>query len=337
MPYLAAVVLAGAGAGAFATRASQPWGVALVGVVAVAVCALNAVRYTTMHRETERLYAELGRMAEIRRQLLGSMVRTLDADRCRTLTELHAQAVSSLTSLATLARSAQAALPGEAARAFRQTAGDLQRDAERRAEELRRLVVALRPAVVPLGTAPMRPDQDGLADVLRAYAADLASGSAPAVHVRVASGLELDRATLAVAYRILQEALLRAVRRTRATTVTVAVAEEAGGVALEVRDDGMPSAGRYDGREWGKIRLLCELGRGHLTVQPDGAGGAGGTVMRAVLGGPTARGEASSDGGALPTTPRPRHLRLVRPVSDGAQGRGAGRSQPAGRGSEQSE
>ena len=73
------------------------------------------------------------------------MVRALDDDRRRIVSELHAQAVGSLSTLGTVVQTACVSLPASTALAVRESMAQLQGDLSVRAEELRTLLVALRP------------------------------------------------------------------------------------------------------------------------------------------------------------------------------------------------
>ena len=72
------------------------------------------------------------------------------------------------------------------------------------------------------------PPPEALGPALRAYAADVCDAlpppARPAIVVEVDPGLDLDRRTATIAYRIAQEALLTAVLHSGARTVTTRVA-----------------------------------------------------------------------------------------------------------------
>src|SRR5918998_280517 len=203
-----------------------------------------------LSREATNLSGELAGMAEERRRLLASMVRALDDDRRRTVSELHTQAVGSLSTLGTVVQTACVSLPPATATVVRETIAQLQGDLSNRAEELRMLMVAMRPPSFGdpggnnggerVGAGPATTGEgtsdDALSAALRAYASDLyAEGTTtahPTVHIDVDRRLELDRSTMTIVYRVAQEALLNAVRHARAERVTVAVSadEQLGGV-----------------------------------------------------------------------------------------------------------
>jgi len=329
MPYVSAVVLPLLGVLVLVTRAQRPWGVALFCLVLLVTVVLNAVRYTLMSRETRRLAAELAHMAEERRRLLANMVRALEDDRHRTVTELHTQAVGSLASLASIIQTAYVTLPGDSGQAVRDTIAQLQGDLTERAEELRQLMVAMRSATAGAegpGDAVAPPgDESTLGTALLAYASELyRERSTRTVSVHVDPGLELDRSTTTIVYRIAHEALLNAARHARAHTVAVAVtAQDDGGVLVEVHDDGTGFVpGRVtEGSGLATMQLFASLGRGELTIRS--APGRG-TLVRSHLHlradgavpGPGAPGGGCDrhDGTAPPPAPGPTHLRLVPPA-----------------------
>ena len=279
MPYVSAVLLPLLAVWVLAVRDSEPWAVVFLIVVMLVVVLLNALRYTLMSREARRLNAELAAMAEERRLLLANMVRALEHDRHRTVTELHTQTVGSLATLSALVQSVSMTLPGDTALAVRETIAQLQGDLGDRAEELRRLMVAMRP---PAFTSSG--DDSTLAAALAAYASELYhERSARMVNVHVDPALELDRSTMTIVYRIAQEALLNAARHAHARSVTVSVTERSGNVLVEVRDDGigfeLDAAGGGSGLA--AMQLFTNLGRGELSVRTSPGRG---TLVRSLLG-----------------------------------------------------
>jgi signal transduction histidine kinase len=309
MPYVSAAVLPAVAVWVFLTRDDRPWSVGYLVAVLVVTVVLNAVRYTVMARETRQLSAELARMAEERRRLLANMVRALEHDRHRTVAELHTQAVGSLATLASIVQAAYVTLPNDTALAVRETIAQLQGDLSERAEELRRLMVAMRPpAFPPTG------DDSALGTALLAYASDLyRERSTRTVNVHVDPALELDRSTLTIVYRIAQEALLNAARHSMAETVAVSVTEHEGNVKVEVHDDGVG----FDlkavtcGSGLASMQLFTNLGRGELLVRTSPGRG---TLVRSVLGGRPEGGRPGSPRHEPAPAGRGRgHLRLIGP------------------------
>ncbi len=300
MPYVSALVLPPLALFVYTTRDTRPWGVAFFVVVLLAVIVLNAIRYTLMSRESRRLSAELAEMAEERRRLLADMVRALEDDRHRTVAELHTQAVGSLATLATLIQTAYITLPSDTALAVRETIARLSADLADRAEELRQLMVAMRP-----GSEDHGGEEDSvLGTALLAYASELyRGGETRTVRVHVDPDLELDRSTATIVYRIAQEALLNAARHARAQEVSVAVTGGETGVVVEVDDDGVGFVpGEVAaGSGLATMQLFTNLGRGELTVRSSPGEG---TRVRSEL------GLRAAEGGPTPPAQR-RGLRLV--------------------------
>lgn len=286
MPSISAVVLSVIAIYVFLNRHDSPWSVNFLTVTLVMVVVLNAARYAVLNHENQRLYGELSHRAEDRRRLLASMVRALDDDRQRTVAELHTQAVGSLTTLGTLAQTAYATLPSDTAQALKETIAQLQGDLTDRAEKLRQLMVALRPPSFDEAALAGAPDDGALATALRAHTSELFDQPrGPEVRVQVDPALELDRSTMTIVYRIVQEALMNAARHARArnVTATVGMADGEGTVTVEVRDDGVGFVPDrvVGGSGMATMQLFTNLGRGELTVLS--APGAG-TLVRGLLG-----------------------------------------------------
>ncbi|HET6772019.1 MAG TPA: ATP-binding protein [Acidimicrobiales bacterium] len=313
----------------------EAWSVVYLTVVLLAVVVLNAVRHALLSREAQRLSGELAGMAEERRRLLASMVRALDDDRRRTVSELHSQAIGSLSSLGTIVQTAYVSLPPATAAAVRETLAQLQGDLTDRAEELRRLLVAMRPPALAAGGCPdsrePRPDSDDvLSTALRAYAAELDGGATaaerPLVRVTVDPALELDRPTMTIVYRIAQEALLNAARHAHATTVDVAIGavDDPAGVVIEVADDGVGFDARRvrGGSGLASMQLFTTLGHGEMTVESRPGDG---TVVRSRLGVHAGAGNGAAAGRAAASG--------TGPTADAVAGRrGDGRRPAAGAG-----
>ncbi len=329
LPALSTAVLAALAAYVLVARRGDALAVTWLVVVAVAVVGLGALRQAGLASEARRLSGELARMADERGRLLAGLVRALDDDRRRTVSELHSQAVGSLSTLGSVAQAVWRSLPAPTAEIVRSAIARVQDDLEARAEELRRLMVAMRPdeddGAPRAGTA-----ENALSAALLAYAAEVqdevGDPHPPAVEVAVDPRLELDHATLTIAYRVAQEALRNALRHAAAGRVSVTVeADPAGAVAVEVRDDGIGfDPGTPGGSGLATLHLFTELGRGELEVRSrPGAG----TVVRSRLGlRPEGARPPAPGTGAVPSpAPAPvpagradgpgarRHLRLVRP------------------------
>jgi signal transduction histidine kinase len=316
MPAVAAVALPLLAAYVFVTRDEHPEGVPFLVVVTLAVVVLNAVRHAALAREARRLHDGLAEASAERGRLLADMLRALEDDRHRTATELHTQAVGSLTTLGTIIQTAAVTLPPATATAVTETIAGLQADLTDRAEDLRQLMVAMRapafPEAAPAGGAAGAGGGDeALGAALRAYAAELGRDRpSPIVCVEVQPDLHLDWSTMTIAYRVAQEAVANAARHARASSVTVRVTAEGRGVLLEVRDDGSGfEPGRASpGSGLGTMAMFANLGRGELSVESSPGRG---TMVRCLLG---TRRDRPAPTGPLPGR---RHLHVVSLPADG--------------------
>ena len=123
------------------------------------VLVLAAVRQLVTARETRRLYAEVERAAETRRELLAQLMQRTDEDRHRVAAQLHEQAVSAYASFVSFVQ--VHARRRRAATGRRAAASALVRDDLRdQAESLRQLMLAVRPLEVdrPRSTSLGTPD-----------------------------------------------------------------------------------------------------------------------------------------------------------------------------------
>ena len=99
MGLLSTVVLSVLAAYVLGWRRDDAWAVVYLVGLLLTVVALSAVRQTMLTRDTRRLAGELARMAEERRCLLAGHGAAVEDDRRRIVSELHAQAVGSLSTL----------------------------------------------------------------------------------------------------------------------------------------------------------------------------------------------------------------------------------------------
>lgn len=139
--------------------------------------------------------------------------------------------------------------------------------------EIRRLVEGLRPPAL---------DELGLEGAIRQHAATLhsASGVPLPVAVDVPAPLPpLSAATEVAAYRIVVEALTNVVRHAAATSASVSLCVEAGGLHLAVRDDGRSASGWVPGVGLSSMRERSAHVGGTLTA---GATERGGVVEASI-------------------------------------------------------
>lgn len=183
---------------------------------------------------------------------------TLAGERARIAHELHDAVSQKLFSLRLTAQAAAALVDRDPARA-REELRQVAALAAEAADELRAVVVELRPAAL---------DEDGLLATLRTQAQVL--GRAHTAHVSFSHGKvrALPAAQEEVVLRVAQEAMHNALRHADASAVTVRLEARGRGAVLRITDDGRgfdPSAVRRAGRHLGLVSMRDRA---------DGVGGA---------------------------------------------------------------
>jgi signal transduction histidine kinase len=201
---------------------------------------------------------------------------TLAGERARIAHELHDAVSQKLFSLRLTAQAAAALVdhaPGRAKEEIRQVAAL----AAEAADELRAVVVELRPAAL---------DEDGLVAALRTQADVLDRVHSASVTFRASRVRALPAAQEEAVLRVAQEAMHNALRHAHAATVAVTLegGRDSGdgtgkGVRLRVRDDGRgfdPDAVRQAGRHLGLVSMRDRAAGvgGTLTVQSEPGKGA---------------------------------------------------------------
>ncbi len=201
---------------------------------------------------------------------------TLAGERARIAHELHDAVSQKLFSLRLTAQAAAALVdhaPGRAKEEIRQVAAL----AAEAADELRAVVVELRPAAL---------DEDGLVAALRTQADVLDRVHSASVTFRASRVRALPAAQEEAVLRVAQEAMHNALRHAHAATVAVTLegGRDSGdgtakGVLLRVRDDGRgfdPGAVRQAGRHLGLVSMRDRAAGvgGTLTVQSEPGKGA---------------------------------------------------------------
>jgi signal transduction histidine kinase len=189
---------------------------------------------------------------------------TLAGERARIAQELHDAVSQKLFSLRLTAQAAAALVDRDPARAkdeLRQVAGL----AAEAADELRAVVVELRPAAL---------DEDGLVATLRTQADVLNRVHTADVTFHASGARALPAAQEEALLRVAQEALHNALRHAGARTVRVTLEGRGKGALLRVGDDGRgfdPSAVRRAGRHLGLVSMRDRADGvgGSLTVQSE--------------------------------------------------------------------
>jgi two-component system sensor histidine kinase UhpB len=216
--------------------------------------------------------------AERLRAFPAQVLRAQEDERRRIARELHDEAAQLLTSLLVRLRLLEQTKTPEDARA---RVGELRDLTQRALQDVRRIAVELRPAVL---------DDLGLAAAIQAQVDDLngargvrATLAADRVDGRLPPELEL------VFYRVAQEALTNVARHAKASSARVRLARSDGRIVLEVEDDGVgfelqgPAARGGLGLEGmrermaligGEIRVESRPGRGTKVIASAPARGA---------------------------------------------------------------
>jgi signal transduction histidine kinase len=193
-----------------------------------------------------------GRAAADRERLLRSAATASDAERRRIARDLHDGVVQDLAASAF----AVSALARDAAEPERSRLLDTGKSLRGSMRDLRSLLVEIHP-----------PGLSALA--LPAALEDLSAPAAAAgveVTVSVSELGAVSDQSLALVWRVAQEAVRNTLRHARATALSITVVREAGSVVLEVTDDGI-------GFDPGAVRALSHFGlRGLESLARDSSG-----------------------------------------------------------------
>jgi signal transduction histidine kinase len=204
------------------------WGLVLVASGEAGALGADAERRLGDFAELVALGLE---SAEARAQLNASRLRLLEAgleERRRLERDLHDGAQQRLVSLALQLRLVEAQLAADPEAARRLVAG-AREELGLAMKELRELARGLHPAVLT---------ERGLAAAL----GSLADGAALPVRVRASIDERLGKAVEACVYFVVSESITNAVKHARASRIEVAVRRVAGGVHVEIDDDGRGGA-----------------------------------------------------------------------------------------------
>ncbi|WP_346387062.1 sensor histidine kinase [Nocardioides sp.] len=193
-----------------------------------------------------------GRAAADRERLLRSAATASDAERRRIARDLHDGVVQDLAASAF----AVSALARDAAEPERSRLLDTGKSLRGSMRDLRSLLVEIHPPGLSAGALP-------------AALEDLSAPAAAAgveVTVSVSELGAVSDQSLALVWRVAQEAVRNTLRHARATALSITVVREAGSVVLEVTDDGI-------GFDPGAVRALSHFGlRGLESLARDSSG-----------------------------------------------------------------
>jgi signal transduction histidine kinase len=179
--------------------------------------------------ENARLYEEVQRKEEIRRQLLDKLITAQEEERRRLSRELHDEVGQSLTALIMNLGSAEASVPPQFD-AIRRHLGEIRGLLATTLEEIRRLMVDLRPTVL---------DDLGLIPAIRWFA-ETHFKRAQIEHLLEVAGnrRRLPPHVETALFRVVQEAITNIVRHSGARRAEVRLEFRDGLVAAEISDDG---------------------------------------------------------------------------------------------------
>jgi signal transduction histidine kinase len=179
--------------------------------------------------DNARLYEEVQRKEESRRQLLDKLITAQEEERRRVSRELHDEVGQSLTALIMNLASAEAAVPPELD-GIRRQLGELRALLAATLEEIRRLMVDLRPTLL---------DDLGLIPAIQWFV-ETYLGRAKIEHRLEVTGhrRRLPPHVETALFRIVQEAITNIVRHSGARRAEVRLDFRDGLVAAEIMDDG---------------------------------------------------------------------------------------------------
>jgi PAS domain S-box-containing protein len=206
----------------------------------------------------------LRRTMEDRRTLLLRLEDAQEEERRRIAADIHDDSIQvmSAADIRAQALARQIAEPE-----LRAEAEDLRETIRTAVERLRHLLFELRPPTL---------DREGLVAALRSYTSD---GEEPVPEIVDELRSEPPPEVRAMAFRVAQEAVANARKHAGASSITVTLASEGGGVRIRVQDDGRgfdPAV--LDSPEPGHIGLptmveRAELAGGHCTISSRPGGG----------------------------------------------------------------
>jgi signal transduction histidine kinase len=220
-------------------RDETPWAIPFTVSVLAFLLAVGALRHLATINETRRLYAEVERAAQARRELLTAVMQRADQDRHRVAAQLHEQAVAAYASFVSFIQASGTSLGDQSP--LSAASSRVRDDLASHADSLRQLLLAIAPLDRSAGgTNDADADAAGLGALVRAYLDNLyGDRPAPRLRMSIAGRLVLDWTTETIALRIVQEALRNVRRHSHATSVDVMVDAAGDAIQVHVVDDGV--------------------------------------------------------------------------------------------------
>lgn len=220
-------------------RHETSWAVPFTVSVLAFLLAVGALRHLATINETRRLYAEVERAAQERRELLTAVMQRADQDRHRVAAQLHEQAVAAYASFVSFIQASGTSLGDQSP--LSTASSRVRDDLARHADSLRQLLLAIAPLDRSAGgTSDAEADAPGLGALVRAYLDNLyGDRPAPCLRMSIAGRLVLDWTTETIALRIVQEALRNVRRHSHASSVDVMIDAAGDVILVHVVDDGV--------------------------------------------------------------------------------------------------
>ena len=179
----------------------------------------------------EAFNAMLDRLESARHQAARTSLAAQEAERLRVARELHDEIGQTLTAVVLQAERAAEGDPAVAQRELARVAEAVHDSLD----EVRRIARELRPEAL---------DDLGLVNALIALCSRVNAQDGPQIRRELDGNLPpLSPDIELVIYRVAQESLTNALRHAEATTATISLALESGGVDLTIEDDGNGHAG----------------------------------------------------------------------------------------------
>lgn len=274
-------------------RREHGWVVVTAMALVVVLLVLSTIRQHLLAGETVRLYGEVERAADERRELLSEVMRSVDSDRHGAALHLHTQAASLYVAMGSFGQALQW-LPGEdAAASVGMAAERVRSDLGQRVDASLQMLGAIEPPSTERDSEGLQ----RLVTLTRAYVGNLwGDVQRPALSIDVDEHLEIDWMLEVVVFRIVQVAVHNIWRHAEAGSIQVSVTAPDGALTVEVDDDGVGFEPGHVGTGSGMATMQALAAFVHGRVEVTGTPGEG-TRVQAVVSPATTR-------------PRPR-LRVV--------------------------
>ncbi|HET9051568.1 MAG TPA: ATP-binding protein [Candidatus Dormibacteraeota bacterium] len=234
-------------------------------------CELGAAEDPAEPGARVRYVAVLRNVTDDRRRLLSEVVAAREDERTRIADDVHDDTVQTIMAVEIKLDQLRRNVTTE-----RQIAivDDLRVMVRGAAERLRQLIFDLQPPQLPRG---------GLGGAVAEFATAVFDGTSTRLDIVAELPTEPSPETAVVVYRILQEALRNVRRHASATTCSVRIGKESGGVTASVDDDGVgfgsqDAAQRPGHRGMESMRRRAEVAGGWMRVESRADGGTSATL-----------------------------------------------------------